>query len=622
MSSRSSSIRGDGRPRRGLNARGCCGGAFSGDRGEPQVRAHRSGGPFHRGTRASRQPRLMVMCSTGGLGSPGAATGWARAGGRRRSCADPTSRSLAEHLTGHDPRGSLRHVGRHLVDRHAPPDRRARLDRVAALALAWQIEHNGAWRWEIGEDTAGGYLALSGPTDADSGGRGSLDAAASRSPPCRSPSRSATDFDAAVAALTDSPACGPPRAPGQRGDAGRLQRLHEHAQRRPDDRQAAPADRRRGRGGRRRSSASTPAGTTTAGTGGTRVGEWQPSTTRFPGGLGEVIDAIRAARHGPRPLARARGRSASAARSRTRCRDEAFLQRNGERVVEHHRYHLDLRHPAARRAPGRGRRPARRATSASASSSSTTTSTPAPAPTRRRQRRRRPARAQPRAPGLARRRARPASRARHRELRVRRHADGLRDAVAAAMQSTSDQQDFAQVPADRRIGADVDAARAGGELGVPAARDDRRGDRVLPVTGLLGRFYLSGHLNRDGRAPARLGRGGDRDRQAAPRRDRPRAPALAARPARLGRPVVSLGLRAEAGDLVLGLEPRRPDAMPRSRFPHLVGRDVDVSTEFPTTFPPGTPTGTPRPGPSPCTRTAPAIAARTLRLAARPHRPA
>ncbi|MEV8799127.1 hypothetical protein AB0068_29535, partial [Klebsiella pneumoniae] len=39
--------------------------------------------------------------------------------------------------------------------------------RTTGLALAWQIEHNGAWRWEIGEDTAGGYLALAGPTDAD-----------------------------------------------------------------------------------------------------------------------------------------------------------------------------------------------------------------------------------------------------------------------------------------------------------------------------------------------------------------------------------------------------------------------------------------------------------------------
>ena len=37
-----------------------------------------------------------------------------------------------------------------------------------------------------------------------------------------------------------------------------------------------------------------------------------------------------------------------AARWPTSCRTEAFLQRGGVRVVEHDRYHLDLRHPAAR----------------------------------------------------------------------------------------------------------------------------------------------------------------------------------------------------------------------------------------------------------------------------------
>ena len=35
------------------------------------------------------------------------------------------------------------------------------------FALAWQVEHNGAWRWDLAEEPAGLYLTLSGPTDID-----------------------------------------------------------------------------------------------------------------------------------------------------------------------------------------------------------------------------------------------------------------------------------------------------------------------------------------------------------------------------------------------------------------------------------------------------------------------
>lgn len=77
------------------------------------------------------------------------------------------------------------------------------------------------------------------------------------------------------------------------------------------------------------------------------VGEWRPSHTRFPGGLGEVLDRIRA--HGMTPglwlepeVVGVRSPVAD------RLPDSAFLQRGGQRIVEHDRYHLDLRHPAAR----------------------------------------------------------------------------------------------------------------------------------------------------------------------------------------------------------------------------------------------------------------------------------
>jgi alpha-galactosidase len=75
------------------------------------------------------------------------------------------------------------------------------------------------------------------------------------------------------------------------------------------------------------------------------VGEWLPSTVRFPSGLGEVIDRIRS--HGMTPGLWLEPevvgvRSPLAAE----LPDAAFLQRGGERVEEHERFHLDLRHPA------------------------------------------------------------------------------------------------------------------------------------------------------------------------------------------------------------------------------------------------------------------------------------
>jgi len=39
------------------------------------------------------------------------------------------------------------------------------LSRTFPYALAWQIEHNGPWLYELGETRTGAYLLLSGPTD-------------------------------------------------------------------------------------------------------------------------------------------------------------------------------------------------------------------------------------------------------------------------------------------------------------------------------------------------------------------------------------------------------------------------------------------------------------------------
>ncbi|MEU5336673.1 glycoside hydrolase family 36 protein [Streptomyces asoensis] len=77
------------------------------------------------------------------------------------------------------------------------------------------------------------------------------------------------------------------------------------------------------------------------------VGAWEPAPGRFPGGVHEVLDAIR--RRGMTPglwlEPEVVGVRSPLARTLP---DEAFFRRGGLRVTEHGRHHLDLRHPAAR----------------------------------------------------------------------------------------------------------------------------------------------------------------------------------------------------------------------------------------------------------------------------------
>jgi alpha-galactosidase len=74
------------------------------------------------------------------------------------------------------------------------------------------------------------------------------------------------------------------------------------------------------------------------------VGEWLPAKRRFPGGIEEPIRYIR--KKGMIP-----GLWLEIERMGTSCRlakkwpDECFFMRHGKRVVEHHSYQLDFRHP-------------------------------------------------------------------------------------------------------------------------------------------------------------------------------------------------------------------------------------------------------------------------------------
>ncbi|WP_223167758.1 glycoside hydrolase family 36 protein [Nonomuraea sp. SYSU D8015] len=218
-------------------------------------------------------------------------------------------------------------------------------DRESGQAWLWQIEHNGPWRWEVGERLDGAYVALLGPTDLDHQWEQTLAPGESFTTVPVSVAVSGDGFDGAAAALT----------------------AHRRAIVRPHpDRERLPVvfnDYMNTLMGDPTTAKLLPLIEAAAAAGAEvfcvdagwyddggawwdSVGEWQPSQSRFPRGIEEVLGHIRALGMVPglwlepevigvrSPMA-------------DKLPPEAFLQRGGVRLAEHGRYHLDLRHPRA-----------------------------------------------------------------------------------------------------------------------------------------------------------------------------------------------------------------------------------------------------------------------------------
>ncbi|HET6860882.1 MAG TPA: glycoside hydrolase family 36 protein, partial [Streptomyces sp.] len=224
-------------------------------------------------------------------------------------------------------------------------------DRTTGRSWVWQIEHNGGgWRWECAEQDEAAYAALFGPTDIHHG--------------WRHPLEPGTAFRTVPAALSFSADGGPDAA------FAALTR-YRRAQRRPHtDHRRLPVifnDYMNCLMGDPTTEKLLPhidaaadagaeyfvidAGWYDDDNGGwwTTVGAWEAAASRFPGkkGIHEVLDRIRERGMTPGLWLEPEviGVRSPMAKSLP---DEAFFRRDGVRVTEAGRHHLDLRHPAAR----------------------------------------------------------------------------------------------------------------------------------------------------------------------------------------------------------------------------------------------------------------------------------
>jgi alpha-galactosidase len=217
------------------------------------------------------------------------------------------------------------------------------VDTAAGQAWLWQIEHNGAWHWEVGVRRDGAYVLLLGPTDADSQWQQTI-----------RPGETFASVPVAVAVTSSG---------GAEAAFGTLTRYRRALRRPHPDHESCPVvfnDYMNTLMGDPTTQKLLPLIAAAASVGvetfvidagwyddgsdwWDSVGEWQPSTGRFPNGLVEVTTAIQDAGMAiglwlePEVVG---VRSPIA----NKLPGNAYFERDGVRVVEARRHHLDLRH--------------------------------------------------------------------------------------------------------------------------------------------------------------------------------------------------------------------------------------------------------------------------------------
>lgn len=254
---------------------------------------------------------------------------------------------ISQELTGVDPRQGHQVVssGTWSTGMHLPL---AVLEsKTFGLAWLFQVEHNGAWRWDVEDDTVDGGIALSGPTNENHGWCRDLKPGESFTTVPASFTL-AGDFDAAVRRVTDyrrvMRAPHPDHAVTRTVFNDYMNTINGD----PTTEKELPLIKAAGETGVEIFVIDC-GWYDDSGDWWPSVGEWMPSKTRFPGekGIVEVVDAIKAAGMVPGIWLEPEvvGVDSPVAK---RLPDSAFFQRRGRRVMEHSRYLLDFRDPVAR----------------------------------------------------------------------------------------------------------------------------------------------------------------------------------------------------------------------------------------------------------------------------------
>ena len=260
--------------------------------------------------------------------------------------------ALTEHLGAGRSRGrfAVTGIGTWSSGGHLPIG--AAVNRRTGHTVLWQIEHNGAWHWQVGEHMGTGsstsYLSVLGPTDIEHQWSVTL--------------APGEDFESVPVALAVS-------SDGLEGAVARMTRYRRAIRRPHEDTSKLPVifnDYLNTINADPSAERLAPLIKTAAKLGAEcfcidagwyaapgewwwdGVGEWRPSDARFPDGFDTLIELIRSEGMVPGVWIEPEVigvRSPVADILPT----DAFFTRGGERVVEQSRYQLDMRHPAARK---------------------------------------------------------------------------------------------------------------------------------------------------------------------------------------------------------------------------------------------------------------------------------
>ncbi len=215
---------------------------------------------------------------------------------------------------------------------------------AADHTLLWQIEHSGSWHWEIGDIANMLYLKLSGPTESENGWYKELGKGESfESVKCCL--SFGADFDSALGEMTKYRRVIIENNPENAALPVIFNDYMNCLWAEPTTEKMLPIIDKAAKAGAEYYCMD--AGWYADGTWWETVGEWMPCEWRFPGGIKKVFDYIREKGMVPGIWLELEVVGIHSPILKD-FEDECFFMRHGKKVIDHGRYHFDLRHKKVR----------------------------------------------------------------------------------------------------------------------------------------------------------------------------------------------------------------------------------------------------------------------------------